>query len=375
MTKAIRTKVVHLSSVHYAFDNRIFFKECTSLAHAGYAVTLIAPDSHGDVICNDVTVRALSMPKNRLERITSTVIKVFLEALKCHAAIYHFHDPELIPIGWLLKLCGKRVIYDVHEDYSGTMADKRWIPFGFRGLASLGVRLAETLAAGQFDYVLTATPKIAMKFAPRRTRAIQNFPRSSELISPTGLNHRDREPIVAYVGALSNIRGLREMAFALTIARRVRPLRLITAGKVTLGADAAIDGQGVDGTIEHLGMQSREQVRDLLSRSRVGIVTLHPTKNYVDSQPTKLYEYMSAGLPVVASDFPVWRKVIDSADCGLLVDPLDPDAIARALLWLIENPEEAEAMGRRGQVAIAEKYNWEREARKLVELYSSLAAT
>jgi glycosyltransferase involved in cell wall biosynthesis len=119
-------------------------------------------------------------------------------------------------------------------------------------------------------------------------------------------------------------------------------------------------------------MQTRPQVRDLLARARIGIVTLHPTGNYVNSQPTKLYEYMSAGLPVVASDFPVWRKVVDGAQCGLLVDPMNPAAIAEALVWLLQHPEEAEAMGRRAQKAVLESYSWEREAAVLAGIYREL---
>jgi glycosyltransferase involved in cell wall biosynthesis len=365
-------RVVHLTSVHYAFDNRIFHKQCASLAAAGYDVTLIAQNADGDLSGEGVTLRALPPPRNRIERATRTMWKLYLAALREQGAVYHFHDPELMPVGWLLKLHGKRVIYDVHEDYTATMADKQWIPRPLRGFAKLGVTACERFFADRYDRVIAATPTIALKFKSPKTAIVQNFPWAAELVSAFGETYAEREPIVAYVGALSNSRGLKEMSEALRIAAESTTIKLFTAGRVTPGAGAVATEGDHNGLVEHLGMQSRPQVRDLLARARIGIVTLHPTGNYINSQPTKLYEYMSAGLPVVASDFPVWRKVVEGAECGLLVDPLNPAAISEALVWLLQHPDEAEAMGLRGQRAVLELYSWEREAAALAGIYRDL---
>jgi len=101
-------------------------------------------------------------------------------------------------------------------------------------------------------------------------------------------------------------------------------------------------------------------------------VTMLPLDSYVNAQPTKMFEYMSAGLPVIASNFPVYRKIVESADCGLLVDPLNPAAIADAMLWIMRNPSRAAEMGRNGQRAVADKYNWEHEAESLIATYEEL---
>jgi len=101
-------------------------------------------------------------------------------------------------------------------------------------------------------------------------------------------------------------------------------------------------------------------------------VTVLPLDSYVNAQPTKMFEYMSGGLPVIASDFPVYRKIVESADCGLLVDPLNPAAIAEAIVWLMQNPSRAYEMGQNGKRAIADRYNWEREAESLVATYEEL---
>ncbi|MCY4211547.1 MAG: glycosyltransferase, partial [Gammaproteobacteria bacterium] len=108
------------------------------------------------------------------------------------------------------------------------------------------------------------------------------------------------------------------------------------------------------------------------SNVRAGLVLYHPTPGILNAYPTKMFEYMSVGLPVIASDFPAWRHIVDRAECGLLVNPLEPSAIADAMLWLLNNPQEAERMGRRARKAAEEFYSWEREGDKLIRLYKKL---
>jgi glycosyltransferase involved in cell wall biosynthesis len=368
-------RVVHLTSVHRAFDTRIFHKECRSLAMAGYDVTLVAPHAEGDGVQDGVKLRAIRPPRNRRERILRTVGDLFKTALKLDADIYHFHDPELMPIGGMLKVLGKRVIYDVHEDYSGAMEGKKWIPRSLRAAAASAVTGGEIAFSSVYDRVIAATPRIALKFPRRKTRVVQNFPWTNELYRSNAPKYPEREPIAAYVGAISNFRGLREMSQAVALTAKELPVRLVTAGKVFAGAEAESAEQTTGGLVEHLGLLNRNQVADLLARARVGLMLLHPLQNYVAAQPTKLFEYMSAGIPVIASDFPLSRQLVESCGCGLLVDPLDPVAIATALVWLLQHPSEAEQMGRNGQRAVTERFNWESESERLIGAYTELQST
>ena len=124
--------------------------------------------------------------------------------------------------------------------------------------------------------------------------------------------------------------------------------------------------------VEYLGWQSREQVAALLGTAKVGMVSLHPTANHIHSQPIKLFEYMAAGIPVIASDFPLWRTIVEGCHCGILVDPMDPGAISRAICTLLDHPEEASRMGENGRKACRDTYNWDREEGQLLNCYSTI---
>jgi len=369
-----RCRIVHLTSVHPAFDGRIFHKECKSLAMAGYDVTLIAPRAEGDTSRDGVKIRAVTPPRNRVERMTRTVWNVYRAAVRANGEIYHFHDPELMPVGVLLKTRGKRVIYDVHEDFAHDITLKHWMPTLLRGPASAVVRACELTFTAVFDRVIAVTAVIARKFPADKARLVQNFPWTHEFRCANSLPYERHEAIAVYVGGLSDDRGLREMRQAVELAAKETPVRLVIAGQVSPGAKAEFERDRKSALIEHKGLLSRSQVAELLARARVGLVLNHPTMNYMSAQPHKLFEYMAAGLPVVASDFPPMRKIVGATGCGLLVDPLDPAAIAEVLVWLFRHPAQAAEMGQNGWRAVAERYNWERESECLIATYGELQA-
>lgn len=364
--------VVHLTSAHHPFDVRIFHKECKSLAMAGYDVTLIVPRAEGDVRREGIKVCAVTPPRNRFERMTRTIWEVYEAAVRENGEIYHFHDPELMPACALLRARGKRVIYDVHEDHSSDVSGKQWIPALLRGPISVAVRACELTFTRAFDRVIAVTPTIARKFPAGKTRLVQNFPWTHEFACSNHLPYEEREANAVYVGGLSDDRGLREMRRAVELAAKEIPVRLVIAGQVNPGAKAEFERDRESQLVEYKGLLGRSQVAELLARARVGLVMFHPLGNYLNAQPNKLFEYMAAGLPVVASDFPLWRKIVRSAECGLLADPLNPAAIAEALVWLFRHPAQAAEMGLNGRRAVAENYNWEQEANCLLATYAEL---
>jgi len=369
-----RGKVAHLTSFHPPYDTRVGCRECRTLADAGYQVVIIAACDPDEATGGDIEVRRVPKPKTRLRRLVVTLPRIWRAAMKEKARVYHFHDPELIPVGLLLKLCGKKVIYDVHEDVPRQVMTFDFVPRVLRRLLSVGVTTAEWVAARCFDRIIAATPTIAKRFPAGKTVTIHNYPMADELRTASPRPYRERPMRVAYVGGLSTYYGVREMIRAMGLLDDLPEARLALAGRAFVPSELEEECRQLAGwdRVDLLGWQMREQVAGLLADSRIGIATLQPTRNYRDAYPTKLFEYMSAGLPVVASDFPVWRQFVESADCGILVDPVDPEAIAAAIRRLLQHPQEAESMGRRGREAVCDRFNWNSEAEKLCDCYRQL---
>jgi glycosyltransferase involved in cell wall biosynthesis len=228
----------------------------------------------------------------------------------------------------------------------------------------------EWVAGCVLDGIVAATPTIAGRWPRSKTVTVQNFPFREELADEGGLPY-DRRPYHAvYLGGIEAVRGIREMVEALEHLPDNLAVKLVLAGRFS-PPELEAEIRQLPGwrRVEFIGWASREQIAKILASARLGLVTLHPVPNYVKAYPTKLFEYMSAGIPVVASDFPLCREIVDGTGCGLLVNPLDPKAIAQAIRYLLENPTEARAMGQRGRQAVVEKYNWETESQRLLEFY------
>ncbi len=366
-------KVAHLSSAHPAFDIRIFQKECRALAQAGHDVTFVVPHDE-DAVVDEVRILAVPRPTSRKARMTRTVSDVMRAALALQADAYHLHDPELLFAAPLLKASGARVVYDVHEDLPGQIVSKHWIPTWLRApMSGVAATVEFLLARSVLDRIVAATPAIASRFPMQKTHVVQNFPILGELAATNSEPHANRPREAAYVGGITVARGLIEMVEAMTHLSDLGA-RLRLAGHFapkTLGNRArALPGWA---SVDFLGQQSRTEIAALLGRSRVGLVLFHPEPNHVRAQPNKLFEYMSAGLPVIASDFPLWREIVVGSQCGLVVDPRDPRAIAAGIRTVLLDPELGEEMAHAGQQAIEKKYNWAVEARVLVSAYEAMA--
>jgi glycosyltransferase involved in cell wall biosynthesis len=362
-------KLLHLTSVHSVRDPRIFHKQCMSLARLGYDVGLVACHDRAETL-DGVRIIPVDRPRSRLDRMTRVAWQVYRAAVRDGARVCHFHDPELLWVGALLKVRGRRVVYDVHEDVPKQVLGKHWIPARARRPVAAAVALAERIGARIVDGVVAATPAIAAKFPTHKTVVVQNFPEAA-FARGDGARRAPADAFV-YAGGLMEIQGVREMAEAFA---------LLPAGMTGTVAGtfhpAALEEQigALPGwrRVRFLGQVARPDVVRAIDGAAVGIVVNHPTPNYVEAYPTKMFEYMARGLPVVCSDFSLWAAIVHEADCGIAVDPRSPRAIAAAIRALNEDPELARRLGANGQRAVAERYNWERELGRLEGLYRRLA--
>ena len=368
LMRSQRTKACILTSVHSPFDTRIFHKEAKSLTKAGYDVTLICQYDKNESV-DRIRIVSFSRPRNRIERMTRTVWSVYQKALQIDADIYHFHDPELIPIGLLLKRHGKRVIYDVHEDVPRQNLSKPYLPVAFRRPISAMIGALETFSARLFDGVVTATPFINKRFLELAANAVNvnNYPLASEQYTAEN-QWKNKEKAVCYLGGIAGIRGAFEMVDAIGKTK----YRLLLAGDIETEIENGLKQMPGWRQVDALGFVNRDGVRAMAGRSMAGLVLFHPEPNHIDAQPNKMFEYMSAGIPVISSNFLLWKEIVEGAECGICVDPLSPEAIAKAIQFIIEHPTEAEQMGKNGRRAVEERYNWRNEERKLLDLYQEL---
>jgi len=363
-------QVCHFSSVHKVNDIRVFRKQCTTLAQGGHDVTLIACPAKVDG--GPVRIVPVKPPKNRIARMLFHSYRVYGLARRENADIYHFHDPELLPYALLLKLQGRRVIYDSHECLVEDLVTKEWIPQLLRRPMAYVLEQIENFVGARLSAIVAATPHIARRFQPvnAATAAIINYPLSTEFDH----QHKD-EAIerdgVCYVGAISFIRGIMPLLDSLDATDGKTRFRL--AG---LLADESVERACRNhrnwSRVEFHGQTDRQGVADIYRRSFAGIVNFLPAPNHIHSQPNKLFEYMSAGIPVICSDFALWKSVIEDGECGLCVDPASSEALAAAINILATDESICTRFSRNGRRLIEQNFTWEREGEKLLELYGKL---
>lgn len=367
------SKVCHLSSVHCGLDIRIYRKQCVSLARAGHEVHLVidaTEEEAAEAAAAGVTLHRLPAGGGRAWRMMVHAWRTYRIARTLDARLYHLHDPELIPYGVLLAWQGKQVIIDLHEDLSADIQSKQWIPAPLRRTIGAMARAVEHFAARRCAAVVGATPSICALFrhSARRVAVIRNYPTIGELAAAPA-RERGARNSVCYVGAINEMRGIRPIVQALELAS----CKLLLAGRfdsATLRDElAACPGWR---HVEECGFVDRAGVAAIMARSFCGLVTLRAEPNFMNALPIKLFEYMSAGLPVIASGFPLWRGIIEAADCGLCVDPCKPEEIARAISFLRSNPALAEQLGANGRRAVEHTYRWDHEAVRLLSLYREL---
>lgn len=364
--------VCHISTVHRADDVRIFHKQCRTLASHGFDVYLVVRAEENKIV-GSVRIEALPHVHTRYARVTKLYWHAMTRALRTGAGLFHLHDPELIPLGLVFKALGKKVIYDAHEDLPKQVMSKHWIPKSLRRPVALVAAIAERLAARFFDSVIVATPSIAENFPGGKAVVVQNYPVLENGFLDQTAAYEGRSHKIIYAGGISLVRGAREMVQAIDRIESFPNARLVLAGRFeTPSLEEELKASPGWRRVEYLGWVSREELTRQMVESRIGLVLFHPEPNHINSQPNKLFEYMAAGLPVVASNFPMWEDLISETGGGLVVDPLDVQGIANAIAWLLDHPREAAEMGRRGRRAVLERFNWSAEAKKLVGLYERL---
>lgn len=364
---------LHLTTAHTPTDTRIFDKEATSLANAGFDVGILAHDAPNDNR-NGVTFFDLGSPSTRLERWQS-IPKVARKAKRLDASVYHFHDPELIPVGlYLSATTDSVVIYDVHEDFGHKVTGREWVPDPLKTLLSYSIPPLEQFAARRFDAIVTATERIEGMFADSNeaVSTIHNFPRTEGLPTVKESKSRTAEYVLGYVGGLNELRGIHRMLRVLDIlCDRGVDVELWALGSWSTNADKHrakrfIRDRGLEQRTRFPGYLDYEDMFQYLYGADIGLALLD-TKQFETAIPTKQFEYLYSGVPVVAT--PLNAVVRFVPEEYRYIAPQD-DAYSTA--DIVETALKTEYDTIEMQSLVEEQYSWESEARSLVSLYDEL---
>lgn len=370
-------KVCHITSAHPRYDVRIFKKECKSLADNGYDVTLIVNDHLNDEVIDKVKIVSVRFKyKNRVERILKSKRRFFKKAIETDADIYHFHDPELLPLGNKLKRIGKKVVFDSHENYTMQIREKYYIPKLIRNIISKLYYIYETYSVKKIDAVIF--PCTFNNINPFEKRAnitvfINNVPILSELYDKYSDEITKDDRTLCYVGALTHDRGITHLIKATYKSNA----RLILGGTFTPKEYFnKVKHMKEFSCVDYRGYVDRNEVLEIYRNNKIGVCTILNVGQYnkSDNLATKVYEYMSMGLPVIISDYEYARNVIEKYKFGITIDPENVEEISEAINFLLSNPNISKEMGQAGRRAIREKFNWKIEEEKLLKLYGHLSS-
>ena len=366
-------KVVQLTVCHDWHDTRIFHKITISLIKSGLYVNLIAP-AKGDT-SKDWHVHLIPIPQLRLLRMIFGPFLSIVAVMKIRPYLIHYHDPELVPASILFRLMGIRVIYDVHESLPNQIMAKAYIPYCLRSTIARMSQILQFIGLKVACAATAAAPSIVKELGEgKNIRLVQNFPVKGELVKTKRKPIKERSNLVYYVGDIKRSRGAIEMIEAVQIVSERKSVKLLLAGRFPekCGLEEEIRRDYKRTLVDILGIQNRCEVRETLAEVKIGLVVHHPAPNHNEGWPIKLFEYMSAGVPLIASNFPLLRKIVVGSQSGLVVDPLNAEEIAKAILYLLGNPEESEKMGLAGKMAVEQVYNWNKEFSRLKSLYREL---
>ncbi len=303
-------------------------------------------------------------------------LRMFPKALRVKANLYHLHDPELIPCGLWLRLLGKKVIFDVHEHFAADIYDKPWIRQ--KKLLAGIYAFWEKRAAKRFELIL-AERSYAPHYAALGARytVVLNYPDEPFFRQFRILNERPATNLF-YIGILLESRGLLHIAEALWILKQGgRIFHFHCVGALYSSLAHKLESlpfyPEVKDQMTFYGRCDLPEGYRLSMNMGIGLCIIKRMKNSEWSYPTKMFEYMSVGLPVITSDFELYRSVVERHACGRCVNPDNPKQLAEQILTLADNPMLRMDMARNGVQAVTSYYSWKSQEQKLLSLYERLS--
>lgn len=362
-------KICQVTSVHPRYDIRIFEKIAKSVAKSGYDSYILLCDSLPDEIKDGIVFCSVNfIAKNRIDRILHSAKKMYARALEIDADIYHIHDPELIGLGLRLKKKGKKVVFDSHEDYVHKIMDKGWIFKPLRKVVMFLYKTKEKRILKKYDGLISVTPHIVERLKKINTNTVMvtNY--------PTALNvpNNKKERIICFAGGISPCYMHHKIIEAIA---DIDDVKYCVAGKIEESYVETLKKIRGFEKVEFLGMLDYNSVLELYSKSMLGVVTYNYTKSLGGKLGTlgvlKLFEYIQCNVPMIATDFELWKPIVEGNKVGICVDPNDSRQIKNAVNTLL-NDTKFNALCRENCNKIKNLYSWESQEKILLDFYENI---
>jgi hypothetical protein len=363
--------ITHLTSGHTRYDIRIFHKECISLAKVdSFTVNLIVADNDKDEIKDNISIYDVGKLNGRYHRMLKTTKKILQKAIELDSDLYHFHDPELIPIGLKLKKLGKKVIFDIHENTGLQILERQWIPYYLRKIISVVFDGYEQYACSKFDYLYVPQYSMYKKFTKiNNTEFIGNFPSIENINSLKAKDYSKYK--LLYSGSISESRGLFNMLNLLVELMNIDIKYTITiAGSI--GDDLLKKAKTHKGwqNINYLGYLSQEEIQKVYSKHSIGLIMFNNVGQYYMAYSLKLFEYMQNGLTIIMPNFGDWLYFNKEYNVGYNINVKDSSDISIVIDGITN--EVLKLNGIRNQKLVIDEFSWNSEEKKLKKIYKEI---
>lgn len=368
-----------VTSIHPDFDSRIW-KHARSMAAAGWRVELVAPwVRRSEQIPGGIRTHFFGRVTSRPVRPVAIPVRIARKLLPIVGGcdIVHFHDIDILPWMSILSL-SKHVVYDVHEDYPEEMMVREWVPQALRRPFAKTLEVGQRIFARPIRNIVLTQPELDPEFKGNRFRKILIYNYASiDLMNGWTDDYLSRPPTVAFIGSQHTNNGTDLLIDIAARVRRVRPdVRFIASDRfpntgIRSAALARIAELGAD-NLELIPNVRPHELMSVLNRSTIAISPNLRVKQQIRGAHNKIYEFMAASLPIVLSDLPRQVEVVGGSNCGLLARPEEPDSFVDAIVRLVDNPRFARELGENGQRAFRERYSWESQMPRLLDLYDRI---
>lgn len=366
-------KVCHVLSGFDRYDTRIFSKQCQSLVNEGYDVYILTNDGIPDEEKENIKIISCGpFTKNRFQELVKAKSTFLKKAIEINADIYQLHGPELIPLGLALKKINKKIIYDAHEDLPMQILEKKWIPGILRHPFSKLTEYYLRKNLCKFDEILSVTPHIVdrLKTISDSVTLITNYPIIAKIRSYDYANYIQRDNILCYSGTVYHASN---QEFILEAIADIEKVKYHIAGIIDDKFYQKLSKFPAWKKVNYLGTLSRTDIKEFYYKAIAGLIIFDYSPNLGHKRGTlgsnKLFEYMAAGLPIICTDFDLWRNIIDKYKCGIYIQPNNAQQIKDAINLLMNNKEKAYQMGQNAMNAVIQEFNWKTQEQIYLDLF------